>query len=58
MDKKELRPMKKCPALLLILPLLIFLASGCNTVKGAAAGAGKDWKSMKEADQGLREVLW
>ena len=58
MDKKELRPVKKCSAFFFLFSLILVFVSGCNTVKGAAAGAGKDLKSIQNADQGMRDVLW
>ena len=56
MGKKELRRREKSLALFFM--LLLILINGCNTVKGAAEGAQKDWQSMREADQRLRDVLW
>ncbi len=35
-----------------------FLASGCNTVGGAVAGAKQDYKEVKKADVWLQENLW
>ncbi len=54
MDKKALGRIKA----LFLFFFLLFLAGGCNTVKGATQGAGEDLKVIDKADQQMREVLW
>jgi hypothetical protein len=44
----------------LLLGLIVFTVSliGCNTVKGAAAGAKQDWEDAKKADDQMEKTLW
>jgi len=44
----------------LLLSLIVFTISliGCNTVKGAAAGAKQDWEDAKKLDEQMRKTLW
>jgi len=48
--------------LLLFVCCIVFLVSGCETVKGslqgAVNGAKKDWESLKTADERFRNALW
>ncbi len=45
---------------LLILGLfgIMFFLYGCETAKGAAEGAKKDWQNAKKADDWMRKNLW
>lgn len=53
--------MKKVNLFLLLLAFLI-AASGCNTIKGAREGLGKDagitWQKAKKADDWLQKHAW
>jgi len=44
----------------LLLGLIVFMISliGCNTVKGAAAGAQKDWEEAQKIDKEMQKTLW
>jgi predicted small secreted protein len=57
MDKKGDKMTKKT---VLLLGLIVFTVSliGCNTVKGAAAGAKQDWEDAKKADDQMEKTLW
>ena len=44
--------------LVLLAGIFLLLASGCETVKGAADGAKKDLKNAKTTDQWMRDNLW
>ena len=41
-----------------VLFIFLILVSGCETVKGAAGGAQKDWDNAKQLDKKMQEVLW
>jgi len=41
-----------------ILSVFLILVSGCETVKGAAEGATKDYENAKKLDKKMQEVLW
>ncbi len=56
MDKKG-GSMKKCLAFFALL-IFMTLIIGCETVKGAAEGAKKDWANLGKADAWLRKNLW
>lgn len=58
MGKKGQAFLKKDLALFFILCTLVILISGCYTLQGAFDGSKKDWKTLKEVDQRIREVLW
>ena len=57
MDKKGDAMIRKA---VLLLGLIVFTISisGCNTVKGAAAGAQKDWEGAQEMDKQMQKTLW
>ena len=57
MDKKGDAMIKKT---VLLLGLIVFMISliGCNTVKGAAAGAQKDWEEAQKIDKEMQKTLW
>lgn len=57
MDKKGDAMIKKA---VLLLGLIVFTVSliGCNTVKGAAAGAKQDWEAAKKLDAQMQKTLW
>jgi len=57
MDKKGDAMIKKT---VLLLGLIVFMISliGCNTVKGAAAGAKQDLENTKKLDEQMRKTLW
>lgn len=57
MGKKEAAVIKK-GLTVLILFTFIFLAAGCETVKGAFEGAKKDWQSAKKFDDWMRKNMW
>ncbi len=57
MDKKEARVIRKGMAFSIIL-IFIALISGCETLKGAYAGAKKDLESAKQIDEWMRKNLW
>jgi predicted small secreted protein len=61
MDKKAALMVRK-PFLLIRIVIFAVLLSGCNTVKGTAAGAAsgaqQDLESMKKADGWLKKNLW
>jgi len=48
--------------LFLFLSVLLVSFSGCNTIKGAAEGLGKDtgitWQKAKKADDWLQKHAW
>jgi len=46
------------PLIILGLYLFLVILSGCETVKGAAAGFCKDWQNAEKVDKWLRERLW
>ena len=52
---------KKGP-IFFILFIFLILASGCETVGGAAKGASEgaktDWENIQKLDGRMREVLW
>jgi len=52
----------RSPLIILGLYLLLVILSGCETVKGAAAGSAagfcKDWQNAGKVDKWLRENLW
>jgi len=50
--------MIKKRAALFILLIFIIMLSGCETMKGAAGGAKKDFQALKKADQWMRDNLW
>jgi uncharacterized protein YceK len=54
--------MTKKYLLLLMVVILLFLASGCGTVGGAAVGAWegakKDWAGLQKMDKWMREHAW
>jgi len=54
--------MIKKGALLFMLAALLFIISGCETIKGAfqggAAGAKKDWQVAQQIDGWIRKNLW
>jgi len=50
--------MIKKGAIFFILSVFLILASGCETAKGAAEGAQKDWDNAKKLDKKMQEVLW
>lgn len=65
MDKKEVRLIVKKCSLFFILFIFLVLICGCQTMKGAAEGAKKDWQALqktgeniKKADDKMQEVLW
>jgi len=41
-----------------VLFIFLILASGCETAKGAAEGATKDYENVKQLDKKMQEVLW
>lgn len=49
---------KKLLLLLLFVIVGIITISGCNTVKGAAEGAKKDWDAVKVSDECIKKTLW
>jgi len=57
MDKKGDAMIKKT---VLLLGLIVFMISliGCNTVKGAATGAQKDWEEAQKIDKEMQKTLW
>ena len=57
MGKKEAAVIKK-GLTVLILFTFIFLAAGCETLKGAFEGAKKDWQSAKKFDDWMRKNMW
>lgn len=57
MDKKGGVMIKKSFAFF-ILAIFIGCLSGCETIKGAAEGATKDWATLKKADNWLQKNLW
>ena len=62
MDRKRGKLMIKKGAIFFVLFIFLILASGCETVGGAAKGAGEgaktDWENMQKLDARMREVLW
>ncbi len=50
--------MIKKTVLLIVAGVFLFLASGCETVKGAADGAQKDLRNAKKTDEWMRDNLW
>jgi predicted small secreted protein len=58
MDKKQGGLMIRKRAALFILLIFIIMLSGCETMKGAAGGAKKDFQALKKADQWMRDNLW
>jgi hypothetical protein len=58
MGKKRHALMKQGLPLFFLLSMALVLISGCYTVKGAVEGSKKDWQSLKDVDQRVREVLW
>ena len=47
---------------LLVILLTAFVTTGCHTLEGAAKGAQhgvkKDWESVQEADEWMKENMW
>jgi predicted small secreted protein len=41
-----------------VLLLVLILFTGCETIKGAAEGAKKDWQALEKADDWMRKNLW
>jgi hypothetical protein len=50
--------MKKKGFLVFLAGIFLLLASGCETVKGAAEGATKDLKNAKQHDKWMQDNLW
>jgi len=66
MDKKGVTAMRKVSIFLALVSIsLVFFCSGCETIKGAAEGAGRDIKNLAGAgdtldkvDKWMRENMW
>lgn len=44
--------------LVFLLAVLAISFSGCNTLKGAAEGFGRDWQEAKKVDDWLQKNAW
>jgi len=48
---------KKSLAFFILLAFVV-LTAGCETAKGAFAGAKKDWQSAKQIDDWMKKNMW
>lgn len=49
---------KRSVALFVLSAACLIFICGCNTLKGAAEGAKKDWGTVEKADEWVQKNLW